>query len=128
LVTIEGWKRLAVVLPNERDRGILAGLTLTYSSLAGNRLVWEKGLEGWNVIKSPYLEELRELVRADGNATGQMQQARATIISLGKQKFGKAATKKQRAELDAIADLPRLERMRNRLLSATSWADLLATP
>ncbi len=49
-------------------------------------------------------------------------------IVIGRQRFGRAPRRKQRAELDAIADPERLERMRDRLLTASSWADLLATP
>jgi len=107
-------------------------LTLTFSQLAGNRPVWEKGLEGWNVIKSPYLEELREQVRADaeakGEVVGRLKSLRETLLELGRQKLNKLATKKQRSELEAITDLPRLERMRDRLFNATSWTDLLSTP
>jgi hypothetical protein len=88
------------------------------------------------VIKSPYLEELREAVRqdalakgrAEGEAEGQLKLARATLLNQGRQRFGKAATRKQRAEPEALTDLPRLERILNRILVAESWADLLTTP
>src|SRR5262249_28312789 len=60
---IEAWQREVHREPKEADQQILAGLTLTFAALAGNREVWDRALEGFAVIKSPYLEELRELVR-----------------------------------------------------------------
>jgi hypothetical protein len=133
---LASWRSAVMRWPDERERGIVAGLTLTFATLARNRPAWERGLEGFNVIKSPYLEELREAVRLDALAEGRAEgeaKGRATalhevIVALGRQRFGKAASQKQRAELDALTDLPRLERMRDRLLTATSWSDLLATP
>ncbi|MCI0456310.1 MAG: DUF4351 domain-containing protein [Gemmataceae bacterium] len=117
---IEGWKREAALLPEERDRSILGGLTETFAELAGNLNVWRGALEDWNVIKSAYLEELREQVRAEG--------ARALVLRLGRKKFGKAPTKQQQQQLAAITDLARLEALAERLLDVTSWADLLAAP
>ena len=53
---------------------------------------------------------------------------RDTILHIGRQRFGRAPSRKQKADLDAITDAERLERIRDRLLTASSWADLLATP
>jgi hypothetical protein len=53
---------------------------------------------------------------------------RATIFELGRQRFRKPATRNQKAKVDALTDVAHLERIRNRLLTATSWTDLLATP
>ena len=52
---------------------------------------------------------------------------RETVSRLGRQRFGKAANRKQKAQLDSLADSAHLERIRGRLLAAASWADLLAT-
>ena len=57
-----------------------------------------------------------------------MQALRETILELGRQRFAKAASRKQRAQLEAVTALPYLERVRDRILSAASWADLLVTP
>lgn len=133
---IEAWKREALNQPREADQQILAGLTLTFAALAGSVEAWGRALEGFAVIKSPYLEELRERVRtearaqglAEGRSEGQAEALRATILELGRQRFRKAATRKQRAKLGALTDLTHLERIRDRLLTAASWTDLLATP
>src|SRR5207237_89239 len=84
-----------------RGRRSLAGLALTFADLAACRDVWEAALEGWAVIKSPYLEALREQVRAqaraEGEAKGQLRALRETVLRLGEHRFGKAAGRKQQA-------------------------------
>jgi hypothetical protein len=120
---IKGWKREARREP-KGNRGILAGLTKTFAALAGCRAVWDRALEGWDVIKSPYLEELREQVRADGKA----EALREMVLRLGERRFGKPASRKQKAQLEALSDPAHLKRIGDRLLDAASWADLLATP
>jgi hypothetical protein len=125
---IAAWQQEALQGLGERDRQILAGLTLTFADLAGCRAEWERGLEGWNVLKSPYLEELREKVRAEGRTEGRAEELRKLVLRLGRQRFGKAANRKQKAQLEALTDLAHLERIGDRLLTAASWADLLSTP
>ena len=125
---IEGWKREALKEPVERDRRLLAHLTLTFARLGKRLPAWTHALEGWAVMKSEYLEELREDVRAEGREEGRREDRRESILLLGQQRFGKSATRKQKAELAAIEDLDRLLRIRSRLFEAATWADLLATP
>ncbi len=60
-----------------------------------------------------------------GKAEGQLQSLRATLRRQGAKKFG-APTAEVSAALDAITDVPRLERMTDRVLDATDWADLLS--
>jgi hypothetical protein len=112
---------------DERDRATLGVLTLVFARLAGCRAEWERGLEGWNVMKSEVLEELREKVRQEAQVEGRTEEARAMILRLGRQRFKKGATRKQKTALEANTDLARLERIIDRLLTAASWDDLLAT-
>jgi hypothetical protein len=72
------------------------------------------------VLKSPFLEEIREEARAEAR--------RDAVLSLGRQRFDLPPTRKQKADLEAMTDPARLERILDRLLTASSWADLLATP
>ena len=65
-------------------------------------------------------EELREEVRAEA--------LREAVLRLGRQRFGKVAGRKQKTLLNAVTDVARLERILDRILAATSWEDLLATP
>jgi hypothetical protein len=122
------WRDEAGKEPTERDRATLGVLTLIFARLAGCEMEWRRGLEGWTVMKSEVLEELREMVRAQGEAEGRVAEARTWVLRLGRQRFGKAATRKQKAQLQAITDLARLERMGDRLFQAPSWDDLLSTP
>ena len=114
--------------PDKADLGILAGLTLTFARLADNYTMWDRGLEGIDVITSPYLEELREKVRALARAEGRAEALREAVLSLGRQRFGKAASRKQKAQLNAVSDPDHLKRILDSVLVAASWDDLLATP
>jgi hypothetical protein len=111
-----------------RDRQLLAHLTLTFANLAGCRADWKQGLEGWAMIKSEYLEELREEVRAEARAEGAADALRQAVLRQGGQRFGKAAGRKQKGQLRAVSDVAHLERILDRVMAATSWDDLLATP
>ena len=66
-------------------------------------------------MKSEYLEELREEVRTEARQEGREEGHRAgllrMILSLAQKRFGKAASRKQKAQLDGIEDLDRLERI-----------------
>ncbi|HKI34889.1 MAG TPA: hypothetical protein VKA46_23730 [Gemmataceae bacterium] len=125
---IEAWKVEAVEEPGERDRRLLAHLTLTFAALAQCRAAWQHKLEGWAVIKSDYLEELREEVRTLARAEGEAEALRRAVLRQGRQRFGKAAGRKQKGQLQAVTEVVRLERILDRIMAATSWEDLLATP
>lgn len=58
---------------------------------------------------------------------GRVAEARRILLLIGEVRFG-AADEASSAALEAIADLGRLERMSKRLLSVSSWQELLATP
>jgi hypothetical protein len=125
---IEGWLREARREPSQDEQGNLAGLTLTFAVLSKNHSVWDRALEGFDVVKSPYLEELREKVRADARAEERKETLRDMVLRLGREQIGKAANRKQKAQLNAVTDPARLERILVKVLGATSWDDLFATP
>lgn len=62
---------------------------------------------------SPHWDE----IRAEG--------ARATVLGLGRHKFGKASPMKPHKALEAINDLAHLESLATRLLNMDSWVELL---
>jgi hypothetical protein len=64
---------------------------------------------------------------AQGRAIGKAEEARALLLRLGRRRFGEpdAATI---AALEAVSDLPHLERMSEAILDAPNWAALLAVP
>jgi hypothetical protein len=48
------------------------------------------------------------------------------LLTLGRKRFGEP-TPDVEAKLKAVTDLPRLERMTDRILDVTGWDELLAT-
>jgi hypothetical protein len=103
-------------------------VSTSFARLADNYSVWKRGLEGIDVITSPYLEELREQVRALAREEGRAEAMREMVLSLGRRHFGKAASRKQKAQLNAVTDPAHLKRIFDSVLAATSWDDVLATP
>lgn len=65
--------------------------------------------------------------KAEGIAAGKVEGARSVLLLLGEQRFGPAPAPAGSA-LRVVADPARLERMTKRLLAASGWDDLLATP
>jgi hypothetical protein len=115
---IAAWREAAArQVTNTRDRADLGSLALVLSTLAGCRADWERGLKGWNMKTSPFLDE----IRAEGREEGQL----ALLLRQGRHKFGAAPSKKQQKALRALADLGRLEALAERLLDVDSWAELL---
>ena len=57
---------------------------------------------------------------------GRIEEAQKMILRLGRQKFG-SPNDLIAAALQAITDLERLERMGDRILSVSTWNELLAT-
>jgi hypothetical protein len=64
---------------------------------------------------------------AVGEARGRTAEAQSLVLTLGTQRFGSPEPATE-AAVRAIADRERLERIVARLLTATDWNDLLATP
>jgi hypothetical protein len=67
-----------------------------------------------------------QLILEEGRVEGRVDGARSMLLHAGRVKFGKP-TKATTAALESITDLRRLQRMSERLLSASSWQELLAT-
>jgi predicted transposase YdaD len=62
-----------------------------------------------------------------GEAKGRIQEARRIVRLQGQRRFGTPDSAVE-AALNAITDLERLERLAEKLPTATDWTDLLATP
>ena len=75
-----------------------------------------------SVTYQAIIQEGREVGREEGRTV----EARAIVLRMGRKKLGWPPTMRQQATLDAIAELPRLEALADRLLDANSWAELLA--
>jgi hypothetical protein len=124
-------------LSDERHRGELGLLTWTFADLAGCRAAWERGLRGWNMQTSPLWDQIRaegrqegraegrQEGRAEGRTEGRAEGVRATVLQLGRQKFGKAPSRKQQQALQAVTEIERLQALAARVLDVASWRELL---
>jgi predicted transposase YdaD len=74
---------------------------------------------------SSFYQVLLKEGREEGRKQGEISGARKFLIHQGRIRFGRLP-KATRAAIEAIDDLQRLERLSEQLLTATSWADLLA--
>ena len=66
----------------------------------------------------------QEIIRR-GRAPGRLEEARVMLIQLGTAKF-QEPDEAVRRQVEAITDLPRLERLHVRALFASSWDELPA--
>jgi Domain of unknown function (DUF4351) len=73
------------------------------------------------------LKEGREEGRKEGEKRGQIAGAQKLLFHLGRSRLG-PISKKTRAAVESINDLTQLERLGERLLEVSSWAELLAEP
>jgi hypothetical protein len=76
---------------------------------------------------SSFDQVLRKWGREEAEKPGEIKGARKLLIRQGRVRFGRL-DKATRAAIEAIDDLERLERPGKRLLSASSWSDLLSEP
>jgi len=96
-------------------------MTATYilSGLRFSRAVVDKAFQGVRTMEeSTTYQGILEKGRA--------QEAQKILLRLGRKKFKKPSPEVE-AALQAITDLERLERMSDRLLTASSWENLLKT-
>jgi hypothetical protein len=131
---IAQWRAVAERhLTDERDQADLGLCTRQFATLAGCRPMWDQGLRGWNMKTSSLFDEIRAEARAEakaegraeGRAEGQVTALREVVFRLGRQRFGKAPTRKQQKTVEALTDLAQLHALTERLLQVNSWAELL---
>jgi len=79
----------------------------------------------YQVILGEGMEKGRQEGLGQGQLQGRIEEAREVLFRLGRIRFGRI-NKGIRAAILAIDNLDRLERSSERLLMATTWADLLA--
>ncbi len=68
-----------------------------------------------------------QIILDEGRIEGEIRGVRATILRQGRKRFGPPGEAVESA-LQAITDLERLGRMSERVLDASDWQDLAATP
>ena len=119
------WVRLAGLGINsqvsKRIRTPPAALVLT-----GLRVPKPKVAELFRGVRAMRESSGYQLILDEGREEGALRQSRKLLLLIGESKLG-APEPGVEAALQAIDDIARLERMSKRLLTSTSWQDLLAT-
>ena len=81
-----------------------------------------------NLLKdSSFSQVLQKWANEAREKHGEIKGARRILLHQGRIRFGRLP-KATRAAIEAIDDLERLERLSERLFTATSWAELIAEP
>ena len=113
--------------PAEAARMMASTLTLAGMRLDPNVIdALERRLRTMNLLRdSSYYQVLQKRGREEAEKLGEIKGARKLLIRQGRIRFGRL-DKATRAAIEAIDDLERLERLSERLLTATNWSDLLA--
>lgn len=124
-----GARLAAEAPPTEAARMMSSTLILAGMRLDINLLKVMRGrLRTMNILKdSSYYQILLEEGKELGERTGERKGIRKTIYRLGRIRFGRLP-RATRALIEAIDDLERLEALSERVLTASSWDDLLAVP
>jgi hypothetical protein len=144
---VDRWKKLAEAEPSSQRKAEFGGIAILFAGRVGRKDLWQDKLKGWNMEESTVVQEWVAMGearghavgkaegraegiaagKAEGRAEGRAEANRDLILSLGAERFGLAPATIE-AALKAIADGLRLERIARRVMGATDWNDLLATP
>jgi hypothetical protein len=108
------WKRVAEGEPDERLRGVYAGLALVFAELAGRSREWELALEGWNVRRSQVMDR----ARADAR--------REDVLQALELRFHAPVPEDLAEAIQALADLDELTRWFRASLTASSLEEFRA--
>ncbi|MCC7370365.1 MAG: hypothetical protein IT306_18210 [Chloroflexi bacterium] len=90
------------------------------------RMSWLQESSTYQAIRREGLAEGRAVGQLEGRAEGRVDTARRFILDLGSDKFG-APSQTTTSILESISDLSILERLHRRILTASTWAELLAS-
>ncbi len=100
------WREVVEALPDERDRVRIAFLALTFARLMPWADEWRRGMEGMNVEKSPYWEE----IRVGGRVEGRVDQGRASLIRMLGLRFGEPVAAELIPMINRTTELAILDR------------------
>jgi hypothetical protein len=114
--------------PAEAVRMMTSALTLAGMRLDPDAIeALRRRLRTMNILKdSSFYQVMLKEGREVGLHEGEIKGIRKTLIRQGRIRFGRLP-RAVRAAIEAIDDLERLEHLSERVLTATSWDDLLVT-
>ena len=111
---------------------LMAGLRLSNPQIIDLRRslktmnIFEKS-SFYHLLRDEAREEGRKVGRKEGEKLGQIAGAQKVLFHLGRSRLG-PISKKTRLAIEAINDLTRLERLAERMLTVSSWNELLSDP
>jgi hypothetical protein len=129
------FQRIAAAPLTEQQRFLLADCLEAYLPI-GDREQRERFFFGeaqtkvYAMNKTNYdraLEQGLEQGRMEGLEQGLERGLRTALLRLGTKRFGRPSAAVE-AQLNSIEDLTQLELLTDRVLDATSWADVLRSP
>jgi hypothetical protein len=106
------WALLAGEEPDPRRRADLGGLARVFADLADRRRFWGHVLEGWNVERSPFLEEIER--------RGQMRTSRTYVQLVLRTRLGHDLPGELIAAIEQQTDPATLDHWFKRALTITS--------
>ena len=95
--------------------------------LSGLRVPKEQWLQLFRGVQGMHESSTYQAILDEGREEGALRAARAMLLRIGRAKF-RIAGPEIEAAVQSINDLDRLERLSERLLTASGWEELLATP
>lgn len=109
---IDRWKALADGEPNRRHKADYAVLAVTFAGAVKRKDIWEKALEGWNMIESEVANEWMAVGKAkglaEGKAEGRTEQAASAVVAVLEAKYGRVPAEME-AKIRGTADLLALQ-------------------
>jgi hypothetical protein len=111
------YRELVAGWPDEEQRGVLKRQAIVYARVHGRVAYFHELLKGINVIRDPYVEEMRD--------EGRVENSKRFILQLLKNRFGTVADPIA-LRLEQIEELARLERLFTVALSVKSLEELVS--
>jgi hypothetical protein len=111
---IAQWVELATSEPDEKLRAELGALTKVFARLSSGKDQWLQALEGWNVITSPFLDEIRAESRTED------------ILQTLQLRFKVNPSSEVVSRLRQTRDLARLSKWFQASVTANSYEEFLA--
>lgn len=119
-------ERLVERITREAAPDEAAGLLSAAYILIGLKVPRPLGAQLFRGVRAMRESSTYQAILDEGREDGSLRQTRKLLLRLGNQKFG-APGPEVEASVQAINELDRLERMSDRMFTAASWDDLLAT-
>jgi len=110
------WQQLVLAEKDDRLRRNIGAVAKVFLELNDKPQVWESVMEGWNVIKSPFLESIRADGRADGAAA-----LRQALYSTLEQIMRANTPEDIRRQVEKETDLTTLSKWCGDAFRCTTW-------